>query len=89
VPLGVDYDDVMRALKIDGIEKFDTSWDVLGEELGRILVAPIRSQWRHITVERPRSGVSADIARHDAATVVRASLGEQPLAHRPAGCRWW
>lgn len=38
--LGVDHDDVRRELEIHGIEKFDASWDVLGEELGCILAAP-------------------------------------------------
>jgi transaldolase len=31
--VGVDYDDVMRALETDGIEKFDASWDALGRDL--------------------------------------------------------
>ena len=31
--VGVDYDDVMRVLETDGIEKFDASWDALGRDL--------------------------------------------------------
>jgi len=38
--LGVDYDDVMRVLETDGIEKFDASWDALGHELLPMLRAP-------------------------------------------------
>ena len=38
--LDVDYDDVMRVLETDGIERFDASWDVLGHELLPRLTAP-------------------------------------------------
>jgi len=38
--LGVDYDDVMRVLETDGIERFDASWDALGRELLPMLTAP-------------------------------------------------
>ena len=38
--LGVGYDDVMRVLETDGIEKFDASWDALGDELLPMLAAP-------------------------------------------------
>ena len=37
--LGIDYDDVMRVLETDGIEKFDASWDALGRELLAMLTA--------------------------------------------------
>jgi transaldolase len=37
--VGVDYDDVMRVLETDGIEKFDASWDALGRDLLRKLTA--------------------------------------------------
>jgi transaldolase len=35
--LGIDYDDVMRLLEVEGIEKFDASWTAVGAELDRSL----------------------------------------------------
>jgi transaldolase len=38
--LGVDYDDVMRVLETDGLERFDASWDAVGHELLPMLTGP-------------------------------------------------
>jgi transaldolase len=35
--VGVDYDDVMQLLEVEGVEKFDASWDEVGRELERTL----------------------------------------------------
>ena len=35
--IGIDYDDVMRLLEVEGIEKFDASWLAVGAELDRSL----------------------------------------------------
>jgi hypothetical protein len=38
--VGIDYDDVMQRLEVEGVEKFDASWDELGHELARGLGKP-------------------------------------------------
>ena len=35
--IGIDYDDVMQLLEVEGIEKFDASWIAVGAELERSL----------------------------------------------------
>ena len=35
--IGIDYDDVMQLLEVEGVEKFDASWDDVGQELERSL----------------------------------------------------
>jgi transaldolase len=38
--VGIDYDDVMQLLEVEGVEKFDASWDEVGRELERTLGNP-------------------------------------------------
>jgi transaldolase len=35
--VGIDYGDVMQVLEAEGVEKFDASWEAVGEELARSL----------------------------------------------------
>jgi transaldolase len=35
--IGIDYDDVMQLLEVEGVEKFDSSWVAVGAELERSL----------------------------------------------------
>jgi transaldolase len=35
--IGIDYDDVMQLLEVEGVEKFDASWIAVGAELERRL----------------------------------------------------
>jgi transaldolase len=35
--IGIDYDDVMQLLEVEGVEKFDSSWVAVGDELERSL----------------------------------------------------
>jgi transaldolase len=42
--LGIDYDDVVRALEDQAVETFNSSWELLGEELGARL---------HVRSEKP------------------------------------
>jgi transaldolase len=35
--IGIDYDDVMQLLEVEGVEKFDASWVAVGDEVQRSL----------------------------------------------------
>jgi transaldolase len=80
--LGVDYDDVMRVLETEGIEKFDASWDALGHELLPVLTAPRTdrgsgmSRWADDTPEPGGPGAVA------AGPVVRVGLSRRSSSGR-------